>query len=154
MINARAETVAGKPAFRTPFRQRRCLVPVDGYYEWKSLDNRKQPYFIHMRDDSPFFLAGLWDRWDRGDGDPVESFTIVTTKAGEISAKVHDRRPVIIDPEDHHRWLDPGVNSVAELDPLLGRNEAVGLALRPVSTFVNSPKNNGPRCVEPLADVV
>ena len=154
MINARAETVAGKPAFRGPFRQRRCLVPVDGYYEWKAIGNRKQPYFIHMRDESPFFLAGLWDRWDKADGDPLETFTIVTTTADEISAQVHDRMPVIIDPEQFGRWLDPAVNSAADLEPLLHHDAARGLALRPVSTYVNSPKNNGPRCAEPLLDAV
>jgi len=152
MINARAETVAGKPAFRTPFRHRRCLVPVDGYYEWASLGNRKQPYFIHMRDESPFFLAGLWDRWEKGGADPLESFTIVTTAANAFSADIHDRMPVILDPEHHPQWLDPGVSSAAELEPLLSPYRSTGLALRPVSTYVNSPKNNGPRCVDPLAN--
>lgn len=152
MINARAETIAGKPAFRTPFRHRRCLVPVDGYYEWKALGNRKQPYFIHMRDESPFFLAGLWDRWEMGDDGPLESFTIVTTEAGEVSAEVHDRMPVILDPEHHGQWLDTEMTSVAELEPLLGPYGSQGLALRPVSTYVNGPENNGPRCIEPVAD--
>lgn len=152
MINARAETVAAKPAFRAPFRRRRCLVPVDGYYEWQSLENRKQPYFIHMRDGSPFFLAGLWDRWEKDDADPLDSFTIVTKAADEFSAQIHDRMPVILGPGHRQHWLDPGLTAAAELEPLLKPAPPIDLDLRPVSTFVNSPRNNSPRCIEPLVN--
>lgn len=152
MINARAETIASKPAFRSSFRHRRCLVPVDGYYEWKALGKRKQPYFIHMRDESPFFLAGLWDRWEKSDDGPLDSFAIVTTEAGEVSAEVHDRMPLILDAADHARWLDTGVTSALELEPLLRPPPFLPLALRPVSTYVNNPKNDGPRCAEALAE--
>lgn len=151
MINARADTVATKPAFRSSFRRRRCLVPADGYYEWKRSGKRKQPYFIHMRDESPFFLAGLWDRWDKGEEGPLESFTIVTTEANEISAKVHDRMPVIVGDENRHTWLDPSVGAVEILESLLRPYPSEDISLHPVSTYVNAPMNDGPTCVEPLA---
>jgi len=153
MINARAESVASKPAFRTPFRRRRCLVPADGYYEWKAIGKRKQPYFICMQDEAPFFLAGLWDRWDKGEDDPVESFAIVTTTANDLGAEVHERMPVILKPERHDVWLDPAVQDTAVLTPLLDPYAGGGMTLRPVSTYVNSPRNDGARCAEALVDV-
>ena len=150
MINARAETVASKPAFRTPFRRRRCLVPADGYYEWKPTGKRKQPYFICMRDEAPFFFAGLWERWGKGEDDPVESFAIVTTSANDFSAEVHDRMPVILGPENHDVWLDPAIQDSELLTPMLGPYGGKAMALRPVSTYVNSPRNDGPGCAETL----
>ena len=95
MINARAETVATKPAFRHAFKAKRCLVVADAFYEWRKLDGRKQPYLIHLRDDRPFAFAGLWERWDRG-GEPIESCTIITTEANELMTPIHDRMPVIV----------------------------------------------------------
>jgi putative SOS response-associated peptidase YedK len=153
MINARAESVASKPAFRTPFRRRRCLVPADGYYEWKAIGKRKQPYFICMQDEAPFFLAGLWDRWGKGEDERVDSFTIVTTTANDSSAEVHERMPVILGPENHEVWLDPAIQDTAALTPLLGPYAGEGMMLRPVSTYVNSPRNDDPRCVESLAHI-
>jgi putative SOS response-associated peptidase YedK len=100
MINARADTVATKPAFRKAFRQRRCLIVADGFYEWKKLNGRKQPYYIRLQDDQLFAFAGLWERWNRGDS-PIDSCTILTTDANEVVGSIHDRMPVILEPWDH-----------------------------------------------------
>ena len=151
MINARAETVAKKPAFRTPFRKRRCLVPADGYFEWKAGPQRKQPYFIHRSDESPMFLAGLWDRWEMGEDGPLDSFAIVTTSASADVAGVHDRMPVLIDADNHDFWLDPEIQDSHRLLPLLEPHSGKDLMLTPVSTFVNNPRNDDPRCIEPVA---
>ena len=151
MINARAETVASKPAFRTPFRKRRCLVPADGYYEWKAAGRRKQPYFIHRHDRAPVFFAGLWDRWDGGRDDPLDSFAIVTTSASEHVARVHDRMPVLIEPRDHDTWLDPDIDDPERLLALLEPHPGKDLLLTPVSPYVNNPRNDDPRCIEPLS---
>ncbi len=151
MINARAETVADKPAFRAPFRQRRCLVPADGYFEWKAGPERKQPYFIHRNDDSPVFLAGLWDRWEKGQDGPLDSFAIVTTSASERLSSVHDRMPVILDPDDHEAWLNPELKNPKDLLSLLKPNPGKELLLTPVSTFVNNPRNDDPRCLHSIS---
>lgn len=151
MINARAETVASKPAFRTSFRKRRCLVPADGYFEWKAGPDRKQPYFIHPADESPMFLAGLWDRWDTRENGPLESFSIVTTSASGHLANVHDRMPVIIHIDDQDAWLDPETEIAGHLLALLKPHAGKELLLTPVSTYVNNPRNDDPRCLEPVA---
>ncbi len=151
MINARAETVADKPAFREPFRQRRCLVPADGYFEWKAGPERKQPYFIHRNDDSPVFLAGLWDRWEKGQDGSLDSFAIVTTSASERLSSVHDRMPVILDPDDHEAWLNPELKNPKDLLSLLKPNPGKELLLTPVSTFVNNPRNDDPRCLHSIS---
>ncbi|HSS64856.1 MAG TPA: SOS response-associated peptidase [Gammaproteobacteria bacterium] len=150
MINARAETVEKKPAFRTPFRRRRCLVPADGYFEWKAGPQRKQPYFIHRKDGAPLFLAGLWDRWEKDDDGPLDSFSIVTTSASSHLAAVHDRMPVIIQEADRQAWLDPAVENSDLLLPLLKPDAGTELSLTPVSTYVNNPRNDDPRCLEPV----
>src|ERR671915_743784 len=106
MINARAETVTKMPAFKKAFEKRRCLVPVDGFFEWKKVGKEKRPYMIAMADRQPFTLAGLWENWrDRESGEWVRTFTIVTTDANELVAQLHDRMPVVIAPEDRERWL-------------------------------------------------
>lgn len=151
MINARAETVADKPAFRGPFRSRRCLVPADGYFEWKAGPERKQPYFIHRNDDSPVFLAGLWDRWEKGQDGSLDSFAIVTTSASERLSSVHDRMPVILDPDDHEAWLNPELKNPKDLLSLLKPNPGKELLLTPVSTFVNNPRNDDPRCLHSIS---
>ncbi len=152
MINARAETVADKPAFRGPFRSRRCLVPADGYFEWKAGPERKQPYYIHRNDESPVFLAGLWDRWEKGQDGPLDSFAIVTTSASEHVSSVHDRMPVILDPDDHEAWLDPRFKNAKDLLSLLKPRPGEKLSLTPVSTFVNNPRNDDPRCLHPISE--
>jgi len=151
MINARAETVAEKPAFRSAFRRRRCLVPADGYYEWQRARPRKQPYFIHMKDGRPFCFAGLWETWRPEEGEPLHSCAIITTEANEIGKRVHDRMPVILEPGDYDRWLDPRAEAGA-LVPLLRPFPDEAMSLYPVSTLVNNPRNDDERCLEPLAD--
>lgn len=151
MINARAETVADKPAFRAPFRHRRCLVPADGYFEWKAGPERKQPYFIHRNDDAPVFLAGLWDRWEKGQDGPLDSFAIVTSSASERVSSVHDRMPVILDPGEYESWLDPELKNPNDLLSLLKPHPGKELLFTPVSTFVNNPRNDDPRCLHPIS---
>ncbi len=150
MINARAETVAEKPAFRSAFRHRRCLVPADGFYEWRRLGTSKQPYRITRADGAPFAFAGLWERWRAPDGATVDSFTIITTAANELLRPIHDRMPVILDPADHGPWLDTdGVAPAAAARRLVACADAE-LAAVAVSTRVNSPKNDDPACIAPL----
>jgi putative SOS response-associated peptidase YedK len=151
MINARSETAADKPAFRHAFRRKRCLIATSGFYEWKKLNaKQKQPYYIHRRDDQPFAFAGLWEAWSKGD-EPVESCTILTTDANDLMRPLHDRMPVILDGKDFDRWLDPEVQDPAKVQPLLVPYTGDELTAYPISTWVNSPRNQGPQCIEPLA---
>lgn len=152
MINARAETVAGKPAFRGPFRKRRCLIPADGYYEWKSVDGRKQPYYFSMKDQRPFCFAGLWDRWRPAEGEPLETCTIITTGANALGAPVHPRMPVILPPDAYDPWLDPRLERAEDVLPLLAPFPADAMTVYPVSTLVNNARVDEPRCITPLAD--
>ncbi len=149
MINARAEGVAEKPSFRSAFRSRRCLILADGFYEWRRENGGKQPFYIHMKDDSPFAFAGLWERW--GDGGPeIRSCTIITTDANDLLAPIHNRMPVILDPESYDEWLDPDVRETGRLMPLLAPYGGDDLEAYPVSRRVNSPANDEPECVVPV----
>jgi putative SOS response-associated peptidase YedK len=150
MINARAETVAAKPAFRSAFRARRCLVVADGFYEWQRRGAGKRPYFVGLADNRPFGFAGLWERWSGPDGEAVESCTIVTTTANELVAPIHDRMPVILDPAQFDLWLDPAVRDPEAVRPLLRPHAAAGMRAVAVSELVNSPRNDVPECREPL----
>jgi putative SOS response-associated peptidase YedK len=152
MINARAETVAEKPAFRSPLRNRRCLIPADGYYEWKSVGGRKQPYYFSMKDGRPFCFAGLWERWQPADGDPIETCTIITTGANALGAEIHPRMPVILAADDYGRWLDPRVTQADAVVPLLAPFPPEAMTTYPVSTLVNNARVDEPRCITPLAD--
>lgn len=147
MINARSETVATRPAFRDAFRRRRCLVPADGFYEWKRGAKPKQPYYIRLEEDRPFAFAGLWERWHKGDL-VIDSCTIITTKANELVAELHDRMPVILDPRDFDAWLDPGVEDPRRLAPMLASYPAERMTSYPVSTAVNSPRRDAPDCIK------
>jgi putative SOS response-associated peptidase YedK len=146
MINARAETVADKPAFRAAFRSRRCLVCADGFYEWAAAPTGKQPMRIHRPDDLPFLFAALWERWDRG-GTPLESCTILTTAASDRLRPIHDRMPVILDPDGAATWLE-AESPAAVLRELIARPVAAPLEAYPVSTLVNSPSNDLPACLD------
>jgi putative SOS response-associated peptidase YedK len=147
-INARAETVATQPAFRDAFRARRCLVPSNGFYEWKKApDGTKQPYHIGLRDGAPFAFAGLWERWTRGPA-PIESFTIITGPPNSLVAELHDRMPVILEPEHYDAWLT--ATDTAALQTMLRPFPAQLMAAYPVSTKVNSVKNDTPDVVEPI----
>ena len=151
MINARGETVSEKPAFRAAFRRRRCLIPADGYFEWKKIGSIKQPYLIRLSGHEPFGMAGLWESWrDRETGRSVETCTIITTDANSLTRPVHDRMPVILAPHDYARWLDPAVQDADDLTSLLRPHQAAGLCMEPVSTYVNSPRNDDLRCTEPV----
>ena len=149
MINARSETVATKPSFKKAFQSRRCLVVADGFYEWQKTDDKKQPFFIRLKSDQPFGFAGLWERNDRT-GQPVETCTIITTTANEMMVPLHERMPVIIPPEQYDLWLDPEVKDVQQLERLLQPFPSDEMTAYPVSTLVNSPKNDLAACVEPL----
>lgn len=150
MINARSETVAEKPAFRAAFRRRRCLVPADGFYEWRRLERGKQPFYVRLRDERPFAFAGLWERWEGPDETAIDSCTLLTTEPNDLIRPVHSRMPVILSPKDYDLWLDPGVQKVELLQPLLRPYPSEGMLAYPISTWVNKPKNDSPRCIEPL----
>ncbi|MGA2068584.1 MAG: SOS response-associated peptidase [Thermoguttaceae bacterium] len=153
LINARAETAAEKPAFRAAFRQRRCLLVADGFYEWRRSDRpkatRRQPYLFQMRDGRPMGFAGLWESWEGPDRSRIESCTILTTAASDLVAPVHDRMPVILAPADYARWLDPAASRPEPLLGLLGPYPSREMTAYPVSAAVNSPACDGPQCVEP-----
>ncbi len=152
MINARSETVAEKPAYRASFKKRRCLVVADGFYEWQATGGPKQPYFFRLKSGRPFAMAGLWDRWDKSsDETPLQTFTILTTGPNEVVAPVHHRMPVILQPSDYQLWLDPGNQDAAELEALLVASPTEEMETFPVSTYVNNPANQGPRCIEPIS---
>ncbi len=149
-INARAETLAEKHSFRTAFRKRRCLIPADGFYEWSQREGKKQPYFVRMREGEPFAMAGLWERWQEPGGHDVESCAIVTCGANELLRPVHHRMPVILPADDFDRWLDPAENDSRTLQPLLRLFPGRAMKIHPVSIHVNNPRNDDPRCVEPM----
>ena len=144
LANARSETAATKPSFRRAFRSRRCLVVADGFYEWQKINGRKQPFFVGLRGDRPFGLAGLWERWDKH-GEPVESCTILTTDANELMRPIHERMPVIVQPEQYGLWLDPRSQDTEKLVELLRPYPSTGMLAYPVSTLVNNPKNDLPQ---------
>lgn len=151
LINARAETVAEKPSFRDSFKKRRCLIPADGFYEWQKTDGRKQPWLLRLRDGAPFAFAGLWSTWkDRESDATIESCTIVTTTPNALAAPIHDRMPVLLPRERHADWLDPAAEA-GGLAALLAPYPATEMEAYPVSTWVNSPAHDDPRCLEPAA---
>jgi putative SOS response-associated peptidase YedK len=150
MINARSETAPGKPSFRRAFRERRCLIPADGFYEWQRTNGAKQPYYIHMEDGRPFAFAGLWESWSKGGEGEVRTCTILTTGANALVGEVHDRMPVILAHDAYDVWLDPA-SERDELTGLLAPYPEDEMESYPVSRFVNSPSNNDPRCIEPAA---
>jgi putative SOS response-associated peptidase YedK len=153
MINARAETVAQKPSFRGAFRHRRCLIPADGFYEWKKAGGKtKQPFYIGLHDERPFAFAGLWEHWEAPDGSAIESCTIITTEANDLLHDVHDRMPVILSDEDYDRWIEPQTSNGDELQQLLRPYPSELMACRPISTLVNNPKNDAPECIEPAGE--
>jgi putative SOS response-associated peptidase YedK len=149
MINARAETVAEKPAYRNAFARRRCLVPVDGFYEWRKQGSGKVPMHIRLASDRPFALAGMWEEWKPKGGVPLRSCTILTTSCNPFMAPIHDRMPVILPRDARARWLDPA-SSPADLRDLLVPYSETDLHAYEVSTLVNSPANDVAECLEPV----
>jgi putative SOS response-associated peptidase YedK len=144
-INARAETLELKPSFSESFEQRRCLIPADGFFEWKRSGRAKQPYFIQLVDGSPFSFAGIWDRWRTRD--PITSCAIITTTANGILKPLHDRMPVILKPEQYEIWLDPNT-PLAVLKQLLAPLPDAEISFHPVGSAVNDPKNDTPNLID------
>ncbi len=151
LINARGETIAEKPSFRGGFKYKRCLIPTDGFYEWKTNpgEKTKTPYFIHMKDRKPFAFAGLWDEWQSPDGGAVRTCTIITTEPNELMSTLHNRMPVILNPKDYALWLDPTPQTPEKLVHLIKPFPADAMSAHPVSTLVNKPGNDRPECVVP-----
>lgn len=149
MINARGDSVASKPAFRSAFKKRRCLVPVSGFYEWQTIAGSKvkQPWYIYPAVGKIMCLAGLWERWEKGE-EPLDTFTIITTDANDFIAPLHDRMPVVICAEDFDRWLNPATPAEI-LQTLLAPAPHDMLAAHKVSTRVNSPKVDEPALILP-----
>lgn len=150
LINARAETVESKPSFRQAFKRRRCLIAADGFYEWKPLEGRKkQPYRITLAEHRPFAFAGLWETWTSPEGESVESCTIIVTKANDQLKPIHDRMPVILEPDRFDSWLDterPLPETKSLFHPYDGK-----LSIYPVSQHVNNARNNDPQCMEAIS---
>lgn len=151
LINARAETVADKPAFREAYRRRRCLVPASGFYEWQRTAEGKVPHWIHPADGGLLTFAGLWEEWRPEDAEPVRTYTILTTRANGFMRRIHDRMPVVLSPGERDAWLGPDA-STRDLEALLGPGPEDLLAAYPVSTRVNSPANDDPRLILPVDD--
>lgn len=154
-INARAETLAEKPAFRHTLRRQRCAILADGFYEWRQINSRtKEPVYFTLHDDSPFAFAGLWDRWNAPDGSLIESGTIITTTANDIVAPFHHRMPVILTPERVPEWLNPALESLDDLLPLLAPLPSEWLKSQPVSPVINSPRHDvDPRQPKPHVEL-
>lgn len=151
LVNARAESLAEKPAFRNAYRKRRCVILADGFYEWQQRPGGKRPMWVHLPDGEPFAMAGLWERWDRGER-PVESCTIITTDANPFMQRIHTRMPVILEGEARSAWLDGDTGEDA-LQALISGAAGVQLAGHEVSRMVNSPANDQPGCIEALGPI-
>ncbi|MGB7440871.1 MAG: SOS response-associated peptidase [Coleofasciculaceae cyanobacterium] len=150
LINARAETVAEKPSFRSAFRHRRCLVVADGFYEWQKLEGKKQkqPFYFQMRDKKPFAFAGLWEHWHNPNGEEINSCTILTTEANNLSRPIHERMPVILEEKNYDLWLDTEEKNTELLQPLLSPYPTEKMMAYPVSKAVNKASNEGAECIE------
>ncbi|MFC0274658.1 SOS response-associated peptidase [Metabacillus herbersteinensis] len=149
MINARGETIDEKASFKNSFRSKRCLVLSDGFYEWKKDEKGKQPYRFVMKDRKPFVMAGLWERWDKGET-PLFTCTVITTTPNDITKNVHDRMPVILPEDKYDTWINREMNDTNYLKSLLVPYPAEEMVLFQVSTLVNSPKNDVEACLEPI----
>lgn len=146
MINARSETAATLPAFRDAFNARRCIVPADGFYEWKRMGKERQPFCFEVNDRELFAFAGLWDRWKDADGNALETCSILTTTPNAVTSTVHDRMPVILDPGNYDVWLDPGFSDTAAVSELLRPYDARLMRSYPVSARVNHVANDDAGC--------
>jgi putative SOS response-associated peptidase YedK len=152
MINARAETITEKPAYRDSFKHRRCLIPADGFYEWKKEGKTKQPFNFGMADDSIFAFAGIWDRWKNPQGEMIETCSILTTTPNALLADVHDRMPVILPLDNYDVWLDLGFKGTDDLREMLRPYEPTLMKRYPVITRVNLVKNDDPECARELRE--
>ena len=152
LINARAETVAEKPAFRSAFRKRRCLVVADGFYEWQQQENKKQkqPFYFRLSDGEPFAFAGLWEHWQDATGEEIESCTVLTTEANDLMRPIHNRMPVILEPKNYDLWLNSEATKLELLQPLLHPYPTEEMTAYPVSTVVNKPVNDSAECINSI----
>ena len=151
LINAKSETAAEKPSFKAAYRRRRCLVPADGFFEWRRQRKTAQPYYFQLSDEGVFFMAGLWEAWQDDQGNSIESYTILTTRSNDLIARYHERMPAILLDDHLDKWLegDPAIADTSErlrfFEPIDGER----MKCRPVSFFVNSNRNEGPDCLNP-----
>jgi putative SOS response-associated peptidase YedK len=154
MINARGETLQEKPAFRSAFRRRRCLVLADGFYEWRQDPGKrtKTPMYIRLQNGEPFAFAGLWENWQAPDGSNILSCTIITTEPNSLMQTIHNRMPVILPTDTFSVWLEPHEPDLGQLQNLLKPYPAENMLAFPVSTLVNTPANDDPRCILPMAE--
>ena len=150
LLNARAETITEKPSFRLAFKKRRCLIPANGYYEWRKEEKRKIPVYVRLKSEELFVMAGLWERWTSPEGKQVSSCTIITIASNDWLKPVNDRMPVIIPKDRVSGWLDAAVHSEEFLLPMLQPYDADSMEAHDVSTIVNSPKNNSPENIKPV----
>src|SRR5246127_1640558 len=150
MINARSETASTNPAFSDALKFRRCLVLADGFYEWQKTGKVKQPYCFEINDGELFAFAGIWDRWNEASSKPLETCSILTTNPNAVTSSVHDRMPVILDPDSYDLWLDPGMQNVAAISELLKPHDASQMRSFPVSTRINRVSNDDEECSRPV----
>lgn len=148
LINARAETIAANPSYRQQFAHRRCLVPADGFFEWKKSSGIKVPFRATLKNQKLFAFAGLWDLW-QGENSQIASFTLITTAANSLLAPIHDRMPVILKPEDEALWMDSNLHNQDRLEQMLKPYPADAMELYKVSSVVNSWKIDSPECISP-----
>jgi putative SOS response-associated peptidase YedK len=148
-VNARSDTVLQKPAFRSAIKKRRCLVLADGYYEWKTVGKKKQPYYFYMRDGRPFAFAGIWECW-KGESEPLETCALLTTEPNELAQTVHDRMPVILPAASYAPWLDPSLDNPATIQELMVTYPAAEMACHAVTPAMGNVRHNGPDCIEPI----
>jgi putative SOS response-associated peptidase YedK len=146
-INARSETVAEKPAFRSAIKRRRCLIVADGFYEWQQ-GKKKQPYYFQMANSEPFALAGLWENWRSPEAESILSCSIITTAANETVLPIHHRMPVILPESDWEQWLDPSIDNSQQVLPLLKPYASAAMKVNAVSAIVNSATREGPECIQ------
>jgi putative SOS response-associated peptidase YedK len=149
-INARSETAATKPAFRDPLKFRRCLIPADAFYEWKRHGASKQPYCFEVNEGELFAFAGLWDGWKNGDGQWIKTCSILTTTPNAVTSAVHDRMPVILDPDSYDLWLDPGMSEFQVVSELFKPYDPRMMRCYPVSNRVNHVANDDAECTRPV----
>lgn len=154
-MNARAEKVHKSPAFRSAFRNKRCLIPADGFYEWQKLEKgKKQPYYIRSKDEAPFAFAGLWEKWQGKDGKVIESCTIITTESNELIKPIHYRMPLILKPGDYELWLDLEVQEIRPLQVIMKPYPEDKMKAYPVSATVNNPINDIAECIDARRDII
>ncbi|ACF13800.1 protein of unknown function DUF159 [Chloroherpeton thalassium ATCC 35110] len=151
LINARAETLAEKPSFREAFKKRRCMIPANGFYEWRKSAKGKVPMYIYQKSEKPFALAGLYEIWRTPAGESLGTCTIVTTEPNSLMASIHNRMPAILSPANIDSWLDRSISETAQLHQLLQPFPSEKMAAYKISSLVNSPKNNSEACFKPVS---